>query len=139
MVLLIAMWVASQLFYIEYRSGSSSITIWVGAVTLTFNAPNSNDSNGLKWHFAPVKGDIHNAWWIGTLVAPSGTYIGIPIWLIAFPFALIAVIARFSRAKQDPNLCRECDYDLRCNVSGVCPECGCAKESSGKGDCDMSP
>ncbi|MHC5111532.1 MAG: hypothetical protein ACYTHJ_16820 [Planctomycetota bacterium] len=35
--------------------------------------------------------------------------------------------------------CGRCSYDLTGNASGVCPECGCATESLGKGECKMDP
>ncbi|HVP74007.1 MAG TPA: MFS transporter [Phycisphaerales bacterium] len=39
--------------------------------------------------------------------------------------ALIPFLPR--RRAADPHLCRECGYDLRGNVTGVCPECGAAR------------
>jgi len=35
--------------------------------------------------------------------------------------------------------CVECGYDLTGNVSGVCPECGCATKSLGKEECEVGP
>jgi hypothetical protein len=32
------------------------------------------------------------------------------------------------RSKRDPGACERCGYDLRGNVSGVCPECGLGSE-----------
>jgi len=35
--------------------------------------------------------------------------------------------------------CEECGYCLRGNVSGTCPECGCATKSLGKEECEVGP
>jgi len=35
--------------------------------------------------------------------------------------------------------CPQCGYDLTGNVSGRCPECGCATKSLGKEECEVGP
>jgi hypothetical protein len=42
----------------------------------------------------------------------------------ALPPALGVVRRRRRRARAVPGACRNCEYDLTGNVSGVCPECG---------------
>jgi hypothetical protein len=53
----------------------------------------------------------------------------------------LRALTAWLRSKRHPELghCSNCGYDLTGNVSGVCPECGCATESLGKEDCDMGP
>ena len=59
----------------------------------------------------------------------------LPGWDVGmpFPFAVLLLIASpaialirgpFRRRRR--GLCLRCGYDLACNVSGVCPECGTA-------------
>lgn len=56
-------------------------------------------------------------------------YVTFPLW---FPFFLFAAYPTFvfirgplrRRARRKRNECILCGYNLTCNVSGVCPECG---------------
>ena len=43
--------------------------------------------------------------------------------LLVTPGVVVAVLLARRRAPR-PGHCRRCGYDLRGNVSGVCPECG---------------
>jgi hypothetical protein len=54
---------------------------------------------------------------------PSDTVIPICLFI---PIALIAtmMVWRRSLRRPPPGFCRRCDYDLRGNTSGLCPECG---------------
>jgi cytochrome c553 len=54
----------------------------------------------------------------------------VPCWAVAAPLAALP-LARGVRAwsrnrRKRAGLCRRCHYNLRGNVSGVCPECGTA-------------
>jgi hypothetical protein len=52
----------------------------------------------------------------------------VPPWMVAIPLLIAAgVVHRRNRPK--PNRCRNCEYDLTGNVSGVCPECGVAVQN----------
>lgn len=51
----------------------------------------------------------------------------IPLWLVFLAAAVpagVLWIRRLSRAPPPLGCCPSCGYNLRCNVSGVCPECG---------------
>lgn len=67
----------------------------------------------------------------------------IPLWLAGIPLALLACggillvggfrsLFRWMRFihRVSAGRCGKCGYDLTGNVSGVCPECGCATESA---------
>lgn len=46
---------------------------------------------------------------------------------------------RVHRRREQSSECLECGYSLVGNVSGVCPECGCATKSLGRENCEVSP
>ena len=51
----------------------------------------------------------------------------VPTWALAATTAALPAIHGFRLSRRRrllPGLCRSCDYNLRGNVSGVCPECG---------------
>lgn len=62
---------------------------------------------------------------------PRGSllYVGLPLWT-PIPILMLVPLWRFGyvplrthRRRRNGN-CRNCDYDLTGNVSGICPECG---------------
>ena len=65
--------------------------------------------------------------------------LSLPTWA---PLALLAAypVAAFIRGplrrhqRRRHGLCLKCGYDLTGNISGVCPECGCAWRSDGRQD-----
>lgn len=45
--------------------------------------------------------------------------------------AIIRVERRYRRARQSQQgICQNCGYDLRGNVSDICPECGCVRNNN---------
>ena len=58
-------------------------------------------------------------------------YIDTPLPMLAFPFALLALILWIQgplrrRRRRKRRLCLKCGYNLKGSESGVCPECGTA-------------
>lgn len=61
------------------------------------------------------------------------------MWLIVYPFftAIMVVLGFFSlliaaifrTGRRDPKICPTCQYNVRGNTSGICPECGVALPS----------
>jgi hypothetical protein len=68
-------------------------------------------------------------YWTGNW-AGKCTFTVIPLWpfvaLSLFPplAAFGYLIAHADRNRRPKGLCRRCSYDLRGNVTGICPECG---------------
>jgi len=69
------------------------------------------------------------------VVSEAYGIVGIPLWLVVagsgglWAAQLLVWVKRHGRKK--PGCCRACGYDLRGNVSGVCPECGGEVKESG--------
>jgi hypothetical protein len=52
-----------------------------------------------------------------------------PLWLLTLLFLIVLLgflVRSYRRVlkKREAGLCIKCDYDLRCNSAGICPECG---------------
>jgi hypothetical protein len=65
--------------------------------------------------------------------------ISFPIWLPLVAVTIPTAILWHRDRRPRPGHCSTCGYNLTGNLSGICPECGCATESLGKEDCDMGP
>lgn len=57
--------------------------------------------------------------------------------IAVFPVPIVTawLITRVRSRRPRAGDCQKCGYDLTGNISGVCPECGCAVESLEKGEC----
>ncbi|HEY8746789.1 MAG TPA: hypothetical protein VIM11_02365 [Tepidisphaeraceae bacterium] len=55
---------------------------------------------------------------------------GVSLWVVAAVCAVAGmgsrIVAARTPAQGRVGFCRSCGYDLACNTSGVCPECGTA-------------
>jgi hypothetical protein len=75
----------------------------------------------------------------GGLRGPNGSLynLAVPHWFVVTLLAMApvgwAVSAWRRRHLRRPGVCRSCGYDLRGNVSGVCPECGAAASAPAAG------
>ncbi len=62
----------------------------------------------------------------------NARYIGLPIWLFAVPFGIVAArrLANGYRHRKEmiARACGDCGYNLTGNTSGICPECGAKVE-----------
>jgi hypothetical protein len=71
-----------------------------------------------------------------TLSGWSVNFVAVPLYWPALLFATAARLCSWRSARPAPGCCRRCGYDLRGNVSGVCPECGQAVERTGQAGSD---
>ncbi|MEW6251191.1 MAG: hypothetical protein AB1716_11125 [Planctomycetota bacterium] len=90
-------------------------------------------SPGLHWelpHTADLGQSTIGTWWELVL----------PLWNLALLTAAPGLLLLWRhRRRRVPGFCRKCGYNLTGNVSGRCPECGCATESLEKEECQMGP
>lgn len=55
---------------------------------------------------------------------PGGWMTVLPLWLPLVLSAIPTVILWRLNRRRGPGCCQKCGYDLRGNISGICPECG---------------
>jgi hypothetical protein len=68
------------------------------------------------------------------------TTVIVPMWVPAVLTLLTLAATRLARGRSPAHdCCKRCGYNLTGNVSGRCPECGCATKSLGKEDCEVGP
>lgn len=133
--LLALAWAASIPFYIDYYSddhylqvdltgGRLGIRLWplnpVPAATSYLFRPGWRVQKSPSWQLLWTCD-----WGTGQYKAYSFSYYDVPLYL---PFVVIGIPIAFlfwrDRRRFLDGHCRKCGYDLRGNVSGVCPECG---------------
>jgi hypothetical protein len=59
------------------------------------------------------------------------TSVKVPCWMLVAILASVSLLVSIRwrarrRRRASRGMCIQCGYDLRGNISGVCPECGCA-------------
>jgi hypothetical protein len=84
-----------------------------------------------KWvEISAIKQMVSSPWILAVIPAILSMGVGI---LGAMTLSRVDRAVRKARAKLKENSCRKCDYNLRGNVSGICPECGTpTKETNGE-------
>jgi len=61
-----------------------------------------------------------------------------PAWALLWAWLYVRTLNALLRRRPGVH-CAACGYDLTGNVSGRCPECGCATKSLGKEECEVGP
>lgn len=127
---LAAIWAASLRWGVRYERGRIGFNLYDGGcVVWIVKVP---DGRGQGLHINDVT--IRRRSWMPTLPCtfsnPREDCLSVPLWM---PLVLLAVVTaallRVSR-KADPDRCATCEYDLRGNQSGRCPECGVSASGS---------
>lgn len=130
---------ASTLCSIRYVSSldGSTVAFMNGAAFFQGNPFDADSDKGLSGWLAyreyvtsaygvgvSVKGNtsITELRWMPRIYFSSGTCILIPWWTLSLPLFLTSILMRRRPSKLTE--CRMCRYDLKLNISGVCPECG---------------
>lgn len=90
-------------------------------------------SCGDRFGLALPRGSWGSIFGSGALGVPGLWALWIPVWLLIVLPAIPLSWLLLRRRPIPPGHCRKCSYDLRGNVSGVCPECGtpCPPATSG--------
>lgn len=79
----------------------------------------------LDWSWHPTAQPAYTQLWFGFSSTPREWVLVLPLWVpIAVVGGLLVWSWRRGRRRPDPVACRNCGYNLKGNVSGICPECG---------------
>jgi hypothetical protein len=93
-------------------------------------APWWHNGRAQGWRLSPrqsLRKLLYHSVWVPSIerLDPFGLMVRLPLWL---PLCALLVptllLWRRDRRRPRPGFCRQCDYDLTGNVSGICPECG---------------
>lgn len=76
--------------------------------------------------------------WVAVLRFEWPSWLTVVLYLVPFVAAGIAFVISRRRSERDEGVargcCARCAYDLTGNVSGRCPECGCATPTTRESD-----
>jgi hypothetical protein len=132
-VVLVALFVVSAPYWIEYWFNYGrhvgNFACGGGCVTVVWNVrPQLFGASRLLPMWLVHRRTSSDIWvWWPFLDARflGGYLIRLPVWMPLAVFGpLTALLWYRDRRRPMPGHCRKCDYDLRGNVSGICPECG---------------
>ena len=119
-LVLLAAWVLSIRWTLNYASGQRACSISIGCLELT-NVSVSDARHGWLVFRHPKQGLVY---WPRTVSAGWGRSIMIPLWLLIVPILIPTAVLWWRDRRPPPGHCQTCGYDLIGNVTGVCPECG---------------
>lgn len=110
------------LLFLESRGGSVSLLGGITGTTSPYVRHGFLFGSSIPVFFVPSLGTFHFQ------MGPRGGGVRVPhlmlMALAALPIVGIAARKAHRAAQQTAGKCRQCDYDLTGNMSGVCPECG---------------
>lgn len=131
----LSMAMANLRYSIAWDSGTRfvELSVWNGCFSLTipFRGPISNHAIMIfphtfgvsHWDWLPMEDTGFNS---------RGILIKVPFWLLILWTSGLLCSVRLLDNRAVKGLCRKCYYDLRENVSGICPECGTPMEYGGQ-------
>lgn len=126
-VLLAAATAVSHYWYIVFQGPYVSTLMSRGRLGMgTSRLPGLAPRDSMHLLAQPIGARGPTFRWFDSFVTLDGwNMIVFPLWLpLAFMSLLTLVLFIGGRARRIEGLCGKCGYDLRGNVSGVCPECG---------------
>lgn len=127
-------WAVSLVWGVGYLGWNVSVNVLAGRLGILVYDYDEGDYVGWNWHKVSSAPRWLPAW--DTSLSPASfaganppmlrtTRLFVPLWMpLAGLIALTGWLWR--RDRIPPGCCRHCGYDLTGNVSGRCPECGCA-------------
>jgi hypothetical protein len=153
-LLLCAIWLASFWVAVGYGNARKRIEFrfGAGAVMLSWDSVSNEfprNSEAVNHYVNYLEGatiwtgdsghDIEALLWPSSHRFGSILFVTVPLWPAIGPIVLYSGVLWWRDRRPPKGHCQNCRYNLTGNVSGICPECGCATRSLGKEDCDMSP
>jgi hypothetical protein len=126
----VLMWAASARWIIVHTAPSGELGIAAGCAYSYWG-----QFMFTGWRLYPPSSKVK--WWIDIQRGRDGTMLHVPLWIPCLMLAALSVALWWRDRPMPPGRCFICGYDLTGNVSGTCPECGCATKSLGKEECEV--
>ncbi len=129
--LLVAIWIGSAWWAVgidhtpQFGAGVIGGQLSIGWFENMPFPPRNTEWKGPVSHDAPFRWWFH--WQRSSYPAPVGskhTQLSIPLWAIVLLVGLPTAYLWRRDRRRAPGLCPNCNYDLRANTTGICPECG---------------
>lgn len=123
-LLILGLWVMGRFWCLEVSSRKMTILVQEGVLNFMY-VRDGMISSQLTGYVTPIETEIWTRhWWIDSSRHLTSTMWSIPLWMFLVPSVIATIVSWRSRPDPNSHRCQYCDYDLRCNESGVCPECG---------------
>ena len=120
--LLTVVWVLSIFFVIRIPGGTWTARVGFGA--FDFFTPATQPPGWRVSQFSARPPKAIPSW--GSL--RGGWFMVVPLWPLIVSLAVAGAYSSWRRRRPRTGHCVTCGYNLKGNVSGVCPECGTAVE-----------
>ena len=130
---LLALWLYSLFWYVGYQSTRYDVALLPHCLRLSFHRDLRMEvsSPGPDFVVCKVNAFIKDRTkYLPAISYPYGIVdssfveVYVPLWLLFAACVGFVFILRCRARKKECGLCRECEYNLRGNISGICPECG---------------
>ena len=137
----LGLWLATAIVCIRVNPGSTSVFLCTGEVRVLTLAlapdpslpilrspPPFDESLRPFFEFEPVS--VNGLSRLGLTLPSRYTFMGsinlfvIPIWMPTVLIVITTISSFYLRSRRQAGQCITCKYDLRGNISGICPECG---------------
>jgi hypothetical protein len=125
-VVIVAAFITSLRWEIGVVAPPGGLTLWLGCIHITDLAQfgqhewHVDDHGRFAWREV-ARGPAWIPWSYSLFGFPA---VVVPLWILLLIIALPTALLWYRDRRPPKGCCQGCGYNLRGNVSGICPECG---------------